>query len=51
MINKKNIIDDSKKYFDLNFKKKTFIPGKTYIPASGKVLDATDCANLIDASL
>lgn len=29
----------------------TFIPGETYIPPSGKVLDGDDCANLIDASL
>ena len=28
-----------------------FVPGETYIPASGKVMDADDCAHLIDASL
>jgi CDP-6-deoxy-D-xylo-4-hexulose-3-dehydrase len=28
-----------------------FVPGKTQIPASGKVLDADDLANLMDASL
>ncbi len=28
-----------------------FVPGETYIPASGKVLDGEDCAHLIDASL
>lgn len=28
-----------------------FIPGETYIPPSGKVMDAEDCASLIDASL
>jgi CDP-6-deoxy-D-xylo-4-hexulose-3-dehydrase len=28
-----------------------FVPGQTYIPPSGKVLDADDCAHLIDASL
>jgi CDP-6-deoxy-D-xylo-4-hexulose-3-dehydrase len=28
-----------------------FIPGETYIPPSGKVLDEDDCAALIDASL
>jgi CDP-6-deoxy-D-xylo-4-hexulose-3-dehydrase len=28
-----------------------FVPGETYIPPSGKVLDADDCAHLIDASL
>jgi len=29
----------------------TFIPGKTYIPCAGKVLDANDLRNLLDASL
>lgn len=28
-----------------------FVPGETYIPASGKVLDAADLANLVDASM
>ncbi|MDE2596944.1 MAG: lipopolysaccharide biosynthesis protein RfbH [Sphingomonadales bacterium] len=28
-----------------------FIPGQTYIPPSGKVMDGGDCAALIDASL
>lgn len=28
-----------------------FIPGETYIPPSGKVMDGEDCAHLIDASL
>jgi len=28
-----------------------FIPGETYIPPSGKVMDGEDCATLIDASL
>jgi len=28
-----------------------FVPGVTYIPPSGKVLDADDCEHLVDASL
>ena len=28
-----------------------FVPGETYIPPSGKVMDADDCAHLVDASL
>jgi len=28
-----------------------FVPGVTYIPPSGKVMDADDCAHLVDASL
>ena len=30
---------------------RAFIPGQTYIPCSGKVLDARDLRNLLDASL
>lgn len=28
-----------------------FVPGETYIPPSGKMMDADDCAALVDASL
>jgi CDP-6-deoxy-D-xylo-4-hexulose-3-dehydrase len=38
-------------YFQRAFKKEKFIPGKTPIPASGKVFDSDDIASLIDASL
>ena len=51
MTTKSDIINLSKVYFDEKFGKPEFIPGKTYIPPSGKVLDAEDCAHLIDASL
>lgn len=51
MTKKNDIINLSKAYFDEKFGKPEFIPGKTYIPPSGKVLDAEDCAHLIDASL
>lgn len=49
--NRKNILDLSKKYFSENINNKKIIPGKDYIPASGKVLDENDMINLIDASL
>jgi len=48
---KSEIIEASKAYFNEKFSAKEFIPGETYIPPSGKVLDQEDCANLIDASL
>ena len=48
---KQKIIELSKSYFNEKFANVAFIPGETYIPPSGKVLDADDCANLIDASL
>lgn len=51
MVSKHEIIELSKSYFNKKFSSKEFIPGETYIAASGKVLDASDCANLIDASL
>ena len=51
MVSKNEIIELSKGYFDKKFGKVEFVPGETYIPPSGKVLDADDCANLIDASL
>ena len=48
---KQEIIEKSKIFFEEKFATIEFEPGKTYIPPSGKVLDAEDCANLIDASL
>jgi CDP-6-deoxy-D-xylo-4-hexulose-3-dehydrase len=30
---------------------KAFLPGETYIPVSGKILDEEDLVNLIDASM
>lgn len=44
------IIEMAKRYQNAKEKPK-FEPGVTYIPPSGKVLDADDCAYLIDASL
>ena len=51
MVKKNEIIEASKTYFREKFKKEKFIPGETYIPPSGKLLDADDCGQLIDASL
>lgn len=51
MTTKNEIINLSKAYFHEKFGTSKFIPGETYIPPSGKVLDAEDCAHLIDASL
>ena len=51
MVSKNDIIEASKNYFEEKFGNPHFIPGETYIPPAGKVLDAQDCANLIDASL
>lgn len=48
---RRSIIEASKSYFDAKHTKRKFVPGETYIPPTGKVLDSDDCANLIDASL
>ena len=50
-MDKSEIIEASKTYYNRKFAPKKFLPGETYIPASGKVLDAEDCGYLIDASL
>ncbi|HEX8532566.1 MAG TPA: lipopolysaccharide biosynthesis protein RfbH [Allosphingosinicella sp.] len=44
------IIQLAREYFE-NRPQPEFVPGVTYIPPSGKVMDADDCAHLIDASL
>ena len=51
MVTKAEIIEASKVYFNQKFGETNFVPGETYIPPSGKVLDEQDCAALIDASL
>lgn len=39
------------KYFKVWKEQQNFIPGKSYIPCAGKILDARDLRNLLDASL
>ena len=46
-----NIAELAKAYFDEFLASKDFVPGETYIPPTGKVLDAEDCAQVIHASL
>lgn len=41
----------AKTYYDETFAKKPFEPGKTVLPANGKVLDAEDLQFLIESSL
>ncbi|MDB5037806.1 MAG: putative aminotransferase [Bacteriovoracaceae bacterium] len=45
------VFDAAKKYFAQEFRTPSFVPGKTFIPVSGKVLDETDLVSLLDASL
>ena len=48
---KKNIAKLVKKYSDLEFKKRKFIPGKTKIPPTGKVIGNIELQNMVQASL
>lgn len=52
MINKREeIINLSKEYYKEQMDSKKLIAGESYIPPSGKCVDADDLANIIDASL
>lgn len=46
-----DILNKVKEFYAEKNSKKSFIPGETYVSASGKVVDEEDLANLIDASL
>jgi len=39
------------RYVERRHPPKTFVPGKTYIPASGKVVGAPEALNMVDAAL
>jgi CDP-4-dehydro-6-deoxyglucose reductase, E1 len=45
------ILELAAQYFDEKFRSSVFVPGESPVPVSGKVLDARDLCNLIDASL
>ena len=49
-INYKREISNFVKDIGLNFKRK-FIPGKSYIPSAGKIIDKNEIENLIQSSL
>lgn len=38
-------------YHDAAFPEQTFVPGKTYLPPSGKVCDAKEMQNIVDSAL
>ena len=48
---REKIVSHSKDYFKAQLSEREFIPGESYIPPSGKVLDENDCGMLVDASL
>lgn len=49
-VTRSDVLDVATRYFDQQ-EKSAFVPGKSYIPASGKMVDSTDLVNLLDASL
>ncbi|MQQ09598.1 lipopolysaccharide biosynthesis protein RfbH [Epibacterium sp. SM1979] len=50
MHNRDDIVSAAKALFEAQAKPE-FIPGESYIPPSGKVMDGDDCAHLVDAAL
>lgn len=50
-VERSTILESSRNFLEQTLALKDFVPGETYIPPSGKVLDAQDGVNLIDAAL
>jgi CDP-6-deoxy-D-xylo-4-hexulose-3-dehydrase len=48
---REEIVQKSKDYFKTVLDQKKIVPGESYIPASGKVMDEDDMGHLIEASL
>lgn len=48
---RQQLLENAREFFSDKLKLQKFVPGETYIPPTGKVLDANDGLNLIDASL
>jgi CDP-6-deoxy-D-xylo-4-hexulose-3-dehydrase len=48
---REEIIEKGKAYFSIKKNENKILPGVSYIPASGKVVDEEDLAHLVDASL
>ncbi|MFN8611345.1 MAG: lipopolysaccharide biosynthesis protein RfbH [Vulcanimicrobiota bacterium] len=51
MNRREQILALAEEFFAEQFAARPFIPGETVLPANGKVLDASDLRNLLDASL
>jgi CDP-6-deoxy-D-xylo-4-hexulose-3-dehydrase len=48
---KKKILENVVEYSKIYFKEKKFIPGLSEVPVTGKVIDASEIKNLVEASL
>jgi CDP-4-dehydro-6-deoxyglucose reductase, E1 len=48
---REQVLAAAREFFRANHQAKPFVPGETYIPPSGKLLDEEDLAGLVDAAL
>jgi CDP-6-deoxy-D-xylo-4-hexulose-3-dehydrase len=48
---RKQILELVQKYADLEFAPKSFVPGQTVVPPSGKLIGAAELQNMVEASL
>src|ERR1700733_15184854 len=48
---REDVVQSARAYFRANCGTKPFVPGETYVPVSGKVLDEDPLAALIESSL
>jgi CDP-6-deoxy-D-xylo-4-hexulose-3-dehydrase len=48
---RKRILELVSEFHDVAFSEQTFVPGETPVPVSGRVFDADELLNLVDASL
>lgn len=46
-----SVLDAAREFYQAKFKARTFVPGETYVPVSGKVFDERELSLLIDSSL
>ena len=49
--NRRDLLNEVRKFAEASLKGDTFAPGKTAVPVSGKVLDSADIVALVDSSL
>jgi len=50
-MNRENVLNSARDYYRVAHQPKPFVPGETYIPPSGKVMDESDLLALVDSSL
>lgn len=48
---RKRVLEAVEEYYSCKFSQRSFTPGETYVPVSGKVFDNHELSNLVDASL